>query len=231
MQKYYLYQIKNLLNGKLYIGITKNPAKRWWTHQNCSRKTAIASAIQKYGPSEFQFKILVIGSRDYITKLESIIILNFNTKAPIGYNLTDGGEGTHGYKPTKEATRKRLETCKGRKLSELHKQKIGRAHRGKFVSTETRNKIRRANLRRFSNPEEIQKLSLAHLGKKTSKETKLKIRQSAKRGDKHPNAKRIKIDGVQYGCIKLAAKALQIHESTLFRRLKSGKYSEHYKYV
>ena len=33
-QKKFLYKITNLINGKIYIGQTIHPEKRWWEHKN-----------------------------------------------------------------------------------------------------------------------------------------------------------------------------------------------------
>ena len=44
----YVYQITNLINNKLYIGITNNYKKRWQNHK-CNKKMVIGKAIQKYG--------------------------------------------------------------------------------------------------------------------------------------------------------------------------------------
>lgn len=38
---------------------------------------------------------------------EKFYIKEYNTKAPNGYNLTDGGEGSLGYHPSKETNQKR----------------------------------------------------------------------------------------------------------------------------
>lgn len=58
----YLYQITNLINNKLYIGITNNYKKRWNNHKCCnSPNMAIAKAIKKYGVENFKFELLYSG--------------------------------------------------------------------------------------------------------------------------------------------------------------------------
>lgn len=55
----YLYQITNLINGKLYIGQTNNIEKRWSNHKCCNcPDMAIAKAIKKYGVENFKFEVL-----------------------------------------------------------------------------------------------------------------------------------------------------------------------------
>ena len=63
----YLYQITNLINGKIYIGQTNNITKRWSNHKSCnSPNTVIAKAIQKYGVENFKFEILYRNEKDYV---------------------------------------------------------------------------------------------------------------------------------------------------------------------
>lgn len=62
-------------------------------------------------------------------------------------NLTNGGEGTSGWVATPEFREKRRQIMLGQKRSEDTKQKIALAHRGKKVSEETREKLRKNTFR------------------------------------------------------------------------------------
>lgn len=97
----YLYKITNLINGKVYIGQTVNPKRRWYTHQR--RKDGcpkLYAAINKYGADNFRFEILVIGSKEYINNLESLAIEKFDSMEN-GYNIRPGGDVCSGYKIAK----------------------------------------------------------------------------------------------------------------------------------
>lgn len=55
----YVYQITNLINNKLYIGITNDYKKRWSNHKSCnSPNMVICKAIKKYGVNNFKFELL-----------------------------------------------------------------------------------------------------------------------------------------------------------------------------
>lgn len=59
----YIYQIKNILNGKIYIGSTKNYKKRFSNHKhdlknNKHKNTHLQSAWNLYGGENFEFKML-----------------------------------------------------------------------------------------------------------------------------------------------------------------------------
>ena len=61
----YIYQIKNKITGKCYIGqTTKLPESRWKQHVNSLTKKgdcpALKDAITKYGIDSFTFCVLII---------------------------------------------------------------------------------------------------------------------------------------------------------------------------
>lgn len=91
---HYLYKITNLVNGKLYIGVTTNPTKRKLQHFTKSKVGRLVNkAVEKYGKDNFTFEVICIGSKEYIYDLESKAILSYNSDANEGhgYNLCIGG--------------------------------------------------------------------------------------------------------------------------------------------
>ena len=97
----YIYKITNIINGKSYIGQTKNAIKERWRYHikdsfNKNRESynfAIHRAIRKYGINNF--KIEEIENCD-ISKLDEreIYWINYYNTYYNGYNLTLGGGGT-----------------------------------------------------------------------------------------------------------------------------------------
>lgn len=90
-----IYKI-NYPNGKIYIGLSRNIKRRMWEHNNINKaKTPCDFAIAKYGKIT---EIELLERIDDETKLEEreaywIKYYNSNNK-DIGYNLTDGGDGS-----------------------------------------------------------------------------------------------------------------------------------------
>lgn len=79
-------------------------------------------------------------------------------------NLTDGGDGTMGFKPTEEMLIKMSIAQVGRKHSEETKKKMSDYHKGKKLSQETKKKL-----------SESKKGNKNWLGKRHNKASKLKI--------------------------------------------------------
>lgn len=53
-----VYKITNIVNGKFYIGSSKEISKRWGCHRKAKRNMIIHNAIRKYGIENFVFEIL-----------------------------------------------------------------------------------------------------------------------------------------------------------------------------
>lgn len=96
---YSIYKIKNLINGKAYIGMTaRDPSKRWWEHCNIAEQKSgyfIHQAIRKYGSDYFSFQVIVQTKiKEHLKDLEILMIKEHNTHmSKNGYNKTWGGDG------------------------------------------------------------------------------------------------------------------------------------------
>lgn len=116
-----LYKITNLINGKCYIGQTKNFKMRMRDHIR-TRKSLISQAINKYGKENFSFIQLESFDESIIDEMEKKFILKFNSLAPNGYNLTLGG-GT--CQELHESVKEKIRLANiGRKHTEATKQKM-----------------------------------------------------------------------------------------------------------
>jgi len=141
------------------------------------------AAIRKHG--EMSFRIESIASaitRDDLSALECALIRQYATKAPLGYNLTDGGDGVVGLDP--EIVARTAERNRGRKHSAEALRLIGEASRGRVATPETRRAIGRARKGIPLSLEHRAKLSAAKAGKKLpprSKEHSARISDGLRR--------------------------------------------------
>ena len=184
-----IYKITNTVNGKAYIGQTIHDAEKTRIRDHFRSKgkgsQLIKNDIEKYGQDAFTYKILHDGIiPEFLDTLEKEVIAKFNTLAPHGYNLTEGGGGGSRSEETRrkmsEARKGKPSPNKGRPFSEEHCRKISEAMKGKTLSEETRRKISENNSTK--RPEVRRKISEAHKGqtpwnkgKTPSEETRRKI--------------------------------------------------------
>ncbi|WP_115746947.1 GIY-YIG nuclease family protein [Escherichia coli] len=89
---HYLYKITNIVNGKMYIGVTVDTAARFQLHCSPSNKAPLGVDIRQYGKENFVLEVMVVGERDYIFDLESKTIALYGTVYPSGYNISIGGK-------------------------------------------------------------------------------------------------------------------------------------------
>jgi group I intron endonuclease len=88
-----IYKIENKINGKLYIGQSVDPKRRFRAHKSRAINNEISPlycAIRKYGIENFELSILE-WTEDY-NKREIEIIKKENSIVPNGYNLSHGGD-------------------------------------------------------------------------------------------------------------------------------------------
>lgn len=148
MGEYSLYIHTNKINGKKYVGITKQqPEARWGSGGvNYKESPHLYSAIAKYGWDNFEHEIRASGmTREDACLLEKHYISHFKTQnRDYGYNVVEGGSAPciplevrekmsrsmignqNGFgKPCSEEKKRKIsEAQKGRKLTEEHRQKL-----------------------------------------------------------------------------------------------------------
>ncbi len=171
-----IYSVLNKVNGKLYVGKTTcRLSQRKSGHKqaaNSGGMMAIYCAIRKYGWFEFEWNVLCYADdEELLNELEVVYIKELKSKAPDGYNLTEGGEGETGYKWSEELgqrMRKPKPKGFGDRISRVKKGKAPNRP-GYKHSTETKEKIRRALKGHAVSKQTRQKMSVAKLGKSRSK--------------------------------------------------------------
>lgn len=134
MLSYDVYKITNKLNNKHYIGITsKGISARIKEHIYTAERDPvfpIHRALNKYGKDNFTFELLDFSCNSWeeLTEKEKYYInLYKSNDREFGYNLTEGGDGTVGYKHTEEAKIKMSIASSGREVTEASRLKLSEA--------------------------------------------------------------------------------------------------------
>jgi len=202
----HIYKIENLINGKVYIGQTrqKDYRRRWDRHKqdlknNKHHNMHLQRSYLKYGEGNFRYELLDNSkSQEELNDLEILYIKEAKScDLNYGYNLDTGGKNNF----VSEETKRKISISNkgrglGRKLSEETKKRISISNTGRSVSDETKRKIGDAN-----------KISL--IGKKQSEETILKKIKA--------NSKQVFCieTGIIYKSVKSAYTILKIHRSAI----------------
>lgn len=108
----YIYLITNQITKKQYVGqtIREDIDRRWADHRNLRGiGRYLSSAYKRYGIENFKFQIICICFDEACNQLEEDYIKKFNTLAPNGYNLREGGMNS---KQHPDSIKLRMETRK-----------------------------------------------------------------------------------------------------------------------
>ena len=134
----FIYMITNNINGKQYIGKTSTTVEaRWRQHVSESYRnvsnSALHRAINKYGEDAFVVSTLLKNIPvERLNHYERLWILKMKSRAPGGYNLTDGGDGVVGYHHTPEMRQHLSRVNKGRKLNHGDRIREGQLRHNSF---------------------------------------------------------------------------------------------------
>lgn len=183
----YVYETKNLVNGKFYIGIKWD--RRVALGKICAwylgSGPILRRAVEKYGKERFSVRALSWHtSREELSRAEKETIADYRRRygSKRLYNIKDGGIG--GGSPGRRGP-------SGYHLTEEHKEAIRKAQRGNKHS-----------LGRKRTPEEKAAISAVHKGRK-QKSTQVWRRAAALRGQKRTDEQRGRLRQAHLG-VKLS---------------------------
>ena len=179
-----IYKIKNLSNGKVYIGQSIDIKNRFYHHRRNvtkNKKHPLYNAINKYGIVNFEFNVIEhVYDSNKLDEREQYWLDYYNSyNKGFGYNLLLKAESWRGYKHTEETIRKIAESHKG-KPSPMK----GKKHREE--SNKKNSESQKGKKRKPHTEESRKKMALSKkgntywLGKKHTNESKLKIAESQK---------------------------------------------------
>ncbi len=213
---YVIYRLTSRTSGKSYLGKTKDLNHRIRRHVCYARHGstyALHRAIRKYGFDDFELTVMAgLQTEEEAFEAERELIRSEGTKAPNGYNMTDGGEGPSGCYPSEATRLKRSLSLKGRAPAESTKraaiahntgrkrsfesrQKQSESMSGRRLSDEHRARIAAAATGRKMGPlsaEHRKKVSDGQRGKLISAETRKRMSE-AQRGRVYSDADREKL--------------------------------------
>lgn len=172
---YTVYIHTNKVNGKRYIGITRQSVQeRWRDGKGYKRCILFDRAIKKYGWDGFDHEIFASNlTEEEAQNMEKLLIKELKTQDPeFGYNISDGGSTTRiseeGRKRLSEQKKGELNPNFGRIVSEEEKKHLSELFSGE----------RNPNYGRKHTEEARRKMSEANIGHHPSEETKQKISRS-----------------------------------------------------
>jgi group I intron endonuclease len=216
----YIYKITNTTNNKSYIGYTTNPTERWAAHRHNQGSKLVFQAIKKYGLNKIKFKVIAEDNVDN----EQSYIDKYNTIAPNGYNLTDGG----GLPPNHKG-KTYIEIYGNKRKAEQQRLK----RHLKQIQSGGYGPMRHTAKSKAKISEAVSGKNNPMYGKKQSEKTKKLISIANKGrlvGDKNPNSKKwilISPEGKHHGtvgnlkrkCLELGLNFATIHASHMYNRL------------
>ena len=132
-----VYEIRNVVNSKVYVGSAKRFDLRWNTHRSFLRKGKhhsphLQAAWNKYGEQAFEFRKLRVCSPKDMIGYEQLVIDGFKSANRLhGYNARPTAESMLGYKHTPATRAKMVLAVTGRKASPETKALLSRQRTGR----------------------------------------------------------------------------------------------------
>ena len=175
---FWIYTVTHITSNICYIGYTDNPKRRQNEHMSRSSNKYLRAAVKFYGKQHFAYAIHeTYASLEEAKQAEIYWIACFRDLNISLYNITDGGEGCHGYHHTEEHKMK----ARSFRHTDEYKQEMSRTKTGTRHTLES--KI---------------KMSIAKRGNTLTKEHKAKI-AAAGRLRKHSNVTKAKMSEMRKG--------------------------------
>ena len=206
-----IYQIKNLENGKLYIGSAVDFKRRKRQHffnlrHNKHKNSHLQNAWNKYGEEKFVFEIIErIEDKEILTEKEDFYISLYDAANPnVGYNNRKESSTNLGLKHTEASKQKMSKSKKGKPLGkrdfpmpieqrlQISESLLGNIpwNKGIPMREESKKKLSESNIGRPAWNKGIpqtekakENMSNAQKGRKCSPETRQKMSKSNKKSN------------------------------------------------
>ncbi len=137
-----IYIARSKRSHKMYVGQTIYTLKdRLRSHFYRGQESFFTRALLKYGTDGFDFITIENVPNELLDSWERFFIKELSTLAPLGYNLTEGGNGCAGGHLTEEHRRNLSIANRGRKYPTEMLWIWSKAQKGKHLSEDHKRKI------------------------------------------------------------------------------------------
>ena len=241
----YIYKITNNINNKLYIGqtIKTRPTDRFSQHKYIANhlqtekgNSYLHRAMANYGVNNFTFEVIEQIDNTLLNERQQYWIKFYNSLAPNGYNLTQGGSGTKGYSRSQTLNEKLKRQDSNKKFyinNPQAKQKASQRTKKLWQNEEYRKKVTDSVHNFYDNhPDIFSGENNPMYGKKHTQEAKEKIQQAA-------NKRKLKIAQLDkdtleiikiYDGVKDAEKALNVSHGWISKAARQDKVAYGYRW-
>jgi group I intron endonuclease len=211
-----VYQIRNKVNGKLYIGSSVNLKRRKTAHfselkRGIHHSGKLQNSYNKYGADSFVFEVILVCQPCDVLLYEQII-LDFKQTVKNGYNVSPTAGNTTGHKKTPE----QIEACRERQ-------------RGVTPSAETRQLFSENMKRRMSDPVERERATRGIRGRIRSKEeiekmiaTKAENMKNSTDEDKQKRSDAVRRAWIKRRANKENMEGAKVQSTDIFSRISPG---------
>jgi group I intron endonuclease len=189
-----IYQIRNTVNGKVYIGSAVNIKKRWGAHlfllaKGSHHSPHLRNAWKNDGAAAFVWEILelvpdksklIAAEQKWIDRARSYDdVFGYNISRVAGSKLglkhtpearAKIAAGHAGRYPTQETRAKMSAAHAGRRPTAAHRAALSVAAKGRICTPEQRARLRSYRLGKPRSPEATAKTTAANLGRKNTPE-------------------------------------------------------------
>jgi group I intron endonuclease len=187
-----IYKIVNKINGKYYVGSSKDVKHRWDDHIRELRKNNhyndyLQKSWNKYGEQSFDFQFVKsVKEKELLLVEQKYLDISVKEQNKC-YNLNFEASGGN----ISEYSREKIRMSKiGRKASVELRKKLSDVHKGIKLSESAKEKIRVINKGKKLSDEHKTKIGISNKGKKYSLEVKMRMSETRKGvylGNKNPS--------------------------------------------
>jgi len=136
-----IYKILHVASGRLYVGQTETPRRRWQDHKRLATagklRTPLYFAMRKYGNDAFEFSVLEECTAEDVNSRETFWITKLKTHdRKYGYNCGFGGDNGNNSKDPEvrrkiSVTKTGVSTgpCSSEKAENISKAKLAKGYR------------------------------------------------------------------------------------------------------